>query len=381
MTRQKIFLVSDFPELDMPTSYTWIKTRVDVLKEYYNVTVIKILDTADRNEVIRVPQEGFCLLIIKVRKLRVPKLWHYYRDFQLKRILLNLLKEQKPDLVHIHFSIYYSWVLDSVCRKLNIPYCITEHASFFETSMKRRFFGPRTRKALNHANRVFAVSEALKKIMLRYVNREIDVKFNIVDPDLFRPDEEERQAKRNGSRFITVGSLDENDKKGYELLIESLWMIKQRSPELEFQCDIIGSGPNRSKLEAMVQKYKLQPNVKFLGDIPNHEMARYYNQADFFVSSSRSETFGVAAVEAMCCGLPVVTTISGGPEEFVTEKEGIIVGKASAEAISEGIQRMIVNCPHYDRKHIRSYINNLFSRDKYLEYMKRVYDRLIEKHS
>ena len=88
---------------------------------------------------------------------------------------------------------------------------------------------------------------------------------------------------------------------------------------------IFGDGPESGALRALCAELGLYSRVSFRGHCPREELAEAYAAADCFVLASRSETFGVAYIEAMAAGLPVIATRCGGPEDFVTEENGILI--------------------------------------------------------
>lgn len=378
MDRKKIFIVTNYPSLELPTYYSWVKTRVESLVELYDIVVIQIDSSKDSIGYSRVQLDGYSLYTLSIKAPKIPKVKIFFEEFHIRRMLTRIVEEERPHLFHVHFSSYYSWIVHSISRKYDIPFCITEHATFFEESMRRPYAGPRMRRALEAADRVYAVSHSLKNVMQNYVDREITVKFNVVDPKRFSLCETWNQSNlRHETSFVSVGSLDTNDKKGYELLIQSVFELKQRRPDTSLRCDIIGTGPNHSKLASMISKYGLEKSVFLLGNVANDRIVNNLQKADFYVSSSRKETFGVAVVEAMYCGLPIVATASGGPEEFITENCGIIC-EPTVSSISEAIERMHEKQRGFDRAGIRAYVMSRFSPPIYLDYMQNAYKDILQ---
>jgi Glycosyltransferase len=371
--KKKIFLVSEYPSLDKPTNYSWIKTRVEALKDTYEITVVRfIFDSCERTQIKKTELHGFTLCEILIKKGLIPKFRVFTSELKLRNLLFLLFESERPDVIHVHFSRNYSWVVKRVATMLGIPYFITEHATFFEESVNQFYYGKKIIRALNGANRVFAVSHYLKKTMEKYISnsQQIIVKYNIVDVEKFT--KKERKIKdRNFIYMVSVGSLDLNDKKGYELLIKALFELKKENPT--FRCDIIGEGPNKGYLQKLINDLNLEENVFLLGGISNDVLVDYYNEIDFFVSSSKIETFGVAIIEAMSCGSPVLSTKSGGPEEFINDSNGILVEKESWQSLYEGLVRMCIQYKNFDRDLIRNYIIDNFSETSYKNIMLKEY--------
>ena len=124
---------------------------------------------------------------------------------------------------------------------------------------------------------------------------------------------------------------------------------------------IIGNGTERKRLESLISRHQLQQNIHLLGQKKQSEINALLGQADIFVLASRSETFGVVYIEAMACGLPVIATRCGGPEEFVNEKNGLLVPVDDVDALAAAIQHMYEHHQDYDRQAIADECQARFS--------------------
>lgn len=375
----KIFVLSDYPSREKPTYYSFVKSRVEAIKGICELSVIQV-DINEKNQNVHeiIQEDGYRIILLKIKKSNLPRVRLFLYNSLVKKVFQRLINEEQPDLIHVHFSSYYSWIVADTVRKLNIPFCITEHATFFEHRVKTFYFGKKIRMALQEADRVFAVSRSLRDTMLKYVSRPIDIKHNIVNTAKFGlRDSRQEAAKRPNQvlNILTIGSFELNDKKGYEILIKALARLKEKG--VSFRCKIIGEGPNKDKLLTMRDEHGITQEVDFPGSVANDQLQEFYWEADFFVSSSRVETFGVVLIEAMSCGLPVVATRSGGPEDFVDESMGLLVEKESVEALCEGMLKMSESYPDYDPAIIRQTIEKRFSADRYKEQMQEIYASLI----
>lgn len=136
-------------------------------------------------------------------------------------------------------------------------------------------------------------------------------------------------------RFVSVGRLTEA--KGYDRLIEACAQLKREG--LDFELWIVGEGSDRSMLEKQVTEYGLTNVVRFLGFQKNPY--QYLNQCDCFVCSSRTEGYSLVIAEAMCVGLPVISTRCAGPEEILDGgKYGVMV-ENSTDGLYEGMKRVL----------------------------------------
>jgi glycosyltransferase involved in cell wall biosynthesis len=135
---------------------------------------------------------------------------------------------------------------------------------------------------------------------------------------------------------ITVAN--QRQEKGHEVLNEAAAWLRDRHADLQFL--LVGSGPRRAALEAMVNARGLQQTVRFTGH--RHDVAALLADADVFVLPSRSEAFPNAAIEAMAAGLPVVASAVGGLLDLIEpERTGLLVAAGDSAALADAIDRLI----------------------------------------
>jgi glycosyltransferase involved in cell wall biosynthesis len=140
-----------------------------------------------------------------------------------------------------------------------------------------------------------------------------------VDTEFFRPTAQERPAASR-VRILFVGSLSAN--KGAVLLIEAVKLCRARGLR-GIEVAIVGGGPLRSRLDELISEYDLGDCVTLKGHVPRREIVNEYQQSDIFCLPTLREPGGGAILEAMACGLPVVTSNYGGPGHSVTDDCGI----------------------------------------------------------
>ncbi len=127
-------------------------------------------------------------------------------------------------------------------------------------------------------------------------------------------------------------------RKGMEYLMRAVPKVIAKYPAVKFV--IGGKGPEREKLETLAQEGGAEKNIIFAGFIPDDELKNYYAAAQVFALPSLYEGFGVVYVDALSCGVPVVTTRCGGPEDFIdftTRENGILVPVRDEDALARAI--------------------------------------------
>ena len=118
-----------------------------------------------------------------------------------------------------------------------------------------------------------------------------------------------------------------------------------------------------------------------MGLCSREEIAKQLKQCDCFVLASQSETFGVAYIEALAMGVPVIATKCGGPEAFVNEKNGLMVNVNDVEELTEALIYMYNNINMYDRKSISIEIQNKFSSEVVANKIINIYKEYLKKSS
>ncbi|GHU08829.1 glycosyl transferase family 1 [Betaproteobacteria bacterium] len=271
-----------------------------------------------------------------------------------------LRRAGRLDLIDAHFAYPDGYAAMLLGRRLNVPVTITLRGNE-EGRMRDPRLAPKLRAALMGATRVFAVADSLRQIALEsgVPEERTEVIGNGVDAERFRP--RDRNAARtalglplDAPVLISVGGLVE--RKGFHRVIEIMPALCQRWPGLTYL--IIGSagpeGDMRAALEAQVEALGLGERVRFLGHLPPAALPEPLSAADVFVLATRNEGWANVFLEAMACGLPVVTTDVGGNREVVCRPElGEIVTFGDSAALEAALDRALGQS--WDRAVIRAY--------------------------
>jgi glycosyltransferase involved in cell wall biosynthesis len=165
---------------------------------------------------------------------------------------------------------------------------------------------------------------------------------NGVDPDAFDSppaDRSELALRDDGAVIGTVCRLDE-PKKGLTVLLHALSVLAKRNGLPAWQCLVVGDGPARDRLRHLAGELGLSRQVVFAG--MRRDAARVLPALDIFVCPSLYEGFGIAIVEAMAAGRPVVASSAGGISEIVVHGEtGLLVPPGDAAALADAIAALL----------------------------------------
>lgn len=163
----------------------------------------------------------------------------------------------------------------------------------------------------------------------------------IPNPVHFMPTGSERPSNVavRGGTIVAMGRLVKQ--KGFDILLEAFRLCSDHHPQ--WSLHILGEGEERKTLEAMAETLKLQGRVKFIGLVKDPSLV--LRDADMFVMSSRFEGFPLALIEAMACGLPVISTdCPTGPSEIIRNGvDGILVPAEDAYALSAAMECLLAD--------------------------------------
>lgn len=282
----------------------------------------------------------------------------------------SLLKYGKPDVIHAHFTDP-AYVAIKALSKYGLPIVMTEHSSGINEDIINRRLKKIAIFVYNRVQALIVVSPTLKQRIEDNFKISSMIIPNIVDLRVFKY-QGVRQSPES-FMIISVGNLI--PLKRMDLLIRA-FEIFQNSNE-NSRLIIFGDGPEKKSLNDLIVELDLDGKVELRGRCSRNEIANSLHQASCFVLASESETFGVAYIEALACGVPVIATKCGGPEGFVHEGNGILVPLDDENAIFEAMKRMNANIDTYDRNKIASEIRDKFSPDAVASQLEEVYAKLI----
>lgn len=268
-----------------------------------------------------------------------------------------------PDLVHGHFYDAAGPTL-LLARRLGVPFVLTEH------SILARPLTPLEQCAFREAARVMPVSRMLQRSLESSgLEARYEVVPNVVDLASFSP---APHPVRPIKRLVAVTRMTEI--KGVPDLLEALRLLQPRRQD--WTCDLIGGGERGDDYRALAARLGLN-RVVFRGELRRPEVAAALRDSDLFVLASRIETFSVATIEAMACGLPAVVTACGGPEELVGPDSGVIVPKEDPAKLAEALDRTLSNLDRFRPDEIAKGVAGRFSAEVVGARLREIYDQTL----
>lgn len=250
-------------------------------------------------------------------------------DTALASKLVDVVKFENLDLLHVHYAIPHAAVAYMAKKILlsegrYVPVITTLHGTDITLVGNNNTFAPVVAFSINKSDGVTAVSESLKQQTYDYfdIHNDIRVIYNFIDFERFRKVDKDHFKKAiapNGERIL-VHTSNFRKVKRVEDVIYIFQKVYQRIPS---KLLLIGDGPERHNLEELCRKLGLCHETRFLGK--QDAVEELLAVSDLFIMPSEAESFGLAALEAMACEIPVISSSAGGlPEVNIHGKTGYL---------------------------------------------------------
>ena len=260
-------------------------------------------------------------------------------DTALASKLVDVVTYENLDLLHVHYAIPHAAVAYMAKKILltqgrYVPVITTLHGTDITLVGKDRTFAPVVEFSINKSDGVTAVSQSLKQQTYDYFNiqKEIEVIYNFIDFDRFQKIDKDHFKKAiapDGERILIHVSNFRKVKR----VEDSVLIFQKVRQELPCKLLLIGDGPERRNAEELCRELHLWNDIRFLGkqDAIEELMA----VADLFLLPSSNESFGLAALEAMACEVPVISSNAGGlPEVNIHGKTGFMSDVGNVEEMA-----------------------------------------------
>lgn len=282
----------------------------------------------------------------EVNALDYPLFEYTPYDTTLASKLVDVIKFEKIDLLHVHYAIPHATIAFIVKKILEtqgirIPVVTTLHGTDITLVGADPSFAPVVEFSINQSDGVTAVSRDLKDDTLRYFNisRDIRVIYNFIDFDRFRKIDKEhfKKALAPDGEKILIHTSNFRKVKRVDDVIHIFQKVIQQVP---CKLLLIGDGPERQRLEEICRKIKVCEHVRFLGK--QEAIEELLAVSDLFLIPSENESFGLAALEAMACHVPVISSNAGGlPELNLDGTSGFVHPVGDIEGMAASAIRLL----------------------------------------
>lgn len=254
--------------------------------------------------------------------------------------LVDVVRFEKLDVLHVHYAIPHASAAFMAKQILMtygiyIPVVTTLHGTDITLVGKDRTFKPVVTFSINQSDGVTAVSENLRHDTYEFFEIENDIKVipNFIDLNRFslKAKDHFKKAIAPSGEKILVHTSNFRKVKRTEDVIKIFAKVVKKIPS---KLLMVGDGPERSACEQLCRDLKVTDNVRFLGK--QDAIEEILSVADLFLMPSQSESFGLAALEAMACKVPVISTNAGGlPELNVDGVTGFLKDVGDVDGMGE----------------------------------------------
>jgi glycosyltransferase involved in cell wall biosynthesis len=299
-----------------------------------------------------------------------------YKKFFKKEVKNYIEKNGLPDIVHVHVPMKAGIIALWLKKKYKTPYVVTEHWTIYHSNdddayeTRSYFFRKFTKNIFTHSKLFLPVSKNLGELISGTVTPvPYKVVYNAVDTKYFhyKPLEE-----NNLFTFIHASTLGEQ--KNPQAIIEAFLSFHEIHPSSK----LLIAGEVHGELFDYILQHRLSQNaIQFTGLVSYREVAQLMQQSNAFVLFSGYENMPCAVLEALCCGLPVITSNVGGLAEVINSNNGIIVPAYKKEALLKAMIDLHNSYPDYDKQKISSDATAKFSYEVIGKEIQNIYKEIL----
>lgn len=261
--------------------------------------------------------------------------------------LVDVIEFQNIDILHVHYAVPHAsaaymtkQILQS--KGIHIPFITTLHGTDITLVGNNPAYAPVVEFSINNSDGVTAVSESLAKDTYAGFNidNDIEVIYNFIDTSRFSRVYDERHKLRLGNLddILLVHISNFRPVKRIGDVLKIFQLVAQDIENVKLV--MVGDGPERQNAEKFCREHSICDKVTFLGKIDSVETV--LSQCDVLLQPSEKESFGLAALEAMACGVPVVSSDAGGiPEVNIDGETGFVYPIGDTIGMSEGVKAIV----------------------------------------
>ncbi|MCM4156787.1 N-acetyl-alpha-D-glucosaminyl L-malate synthase BshA [Gramella sp. AN32] len=295
---------------------------------------------------------------IRFHEVNVPEypLFHYQPyELALSSKLVNVVKRYGIELLHVHYAIphaYAGFMAKKMLEESNIviPMVTTLHGTDITLVGNHPFYKPAVTFSINNSDFVTSVSESLKEDTLKLfeIRKEIEVVPNFIDVTKFKQKgftDCQRELMAYDDEMIITHVSNFRKVKRIDDVVKIFYQIQKK---VKSRLMMVGEGPERAPAEKLVKELDISDKVLFLGE--SNEIDKILCFSDLFLLPSETESFGLAALEAMVNSVPVISTNTGGlPEVNQDGVSGYLHNIGDVDAMAKSALSILENSETLDK--------------------------------
>lgn len=368
-----LVLTANYPNETNIYNGIFVKDQAKALSKKYTVTVLVIFNDLKKFDLIPKVQikqsidEMLNITEVHISK-SIPIINQLFYLLISAFYCIQLAKKERINLIHAHFT-YPSAVIAYITKFfIKVPFVLTEHYGIFENYFRSPIHKYLSIKSVNHADEIITVSYKSKDRIQMYCSKEIKVVHNFVNTEKYSLS---KKRKNSVVQIGFMGGLNTNI-KGLDILLKALTDVSD-----PFHLHIAGGGSLYEYYVNLTHKLGLSDKVTFYGIVNPNQTKDFFHQLDLFILCSRRESFGIVLIEALSCGIPVIGSKCGGPEEIIKSDNGYLFENENIEDLKDTLIQFFSHSDDFDHLKIRDYAIKHFSEETYINRMSQIIDKII----
>ena len=319
----------------------------------------------------------------EVEVMNYPLFDHPPYTLALASKMANVARNESLDLLHVHYAIPHSvsaYLARAMLAPSRLPFVTTLHGTDITLVGSDRSYLPITQFSIEQSDAVTAISEYLRGLTLTefQIRRPVEMIPNFVNCDVFEPADGDcrRQEFASDDERVLVHLSNFRPVKRIPDVVEIFDRVRREIPA---KLLMIGDGPDRTVAEWMVREKDLTRDVIFFGK--QNQVQTLLNCADVLLLPSEIESFGLAALEAMACGVPVVASRVGGLPEVIDDGvEGYLVPSQDVDTMAERALAILTDADRREQmgRAARKRASTQFCSDKIIPLYEGLYRRVLD---
>jgi len=261
-------------------------------------------------------------------------MWQKLKYLTLLRSVKAAIQKFQPDILHAHYAS--SFGLLGALTQFH-PFILSVWGSdVYEFPNQNVFFKKILTYNFSKADVLLSTSHSMAKEAAKFTSKPFLITPFGIDLQLFSPN------NMTKNKIFTIGTIKTLEKKyGIDLLIQAFCSLKKMLPTINLKLRIVGEGSLKEDLIQQADQLGLGKDCEFVGAVPYEQVPHELEKLDVCLCLSRSESFGVAAIEASAMELPVIVSDAGGlPEVIDHENTGFVIANGNPDLAAEAILKL-----------------------------------------
>ena len=279
----------------------------------------------------------------------------------------------RPEIIHAHNALYAGLLAERIFESYQIPYMITEHSSYFSRNLYDSSLLPKAKSVFEKARIATAVSPFLIKCLedIFPAVTKWQLLPNVADPAF---EEKPLQKNSNTERFIFLHIANLIPLKQQSLLIEAFH--EAFNTDENVQLEFAGEGESFSHLQQMINYLGEKGRIHLLGRLSKEAIFEKLNNVQVVCLPSEYETFGVSLLEAILRGVPVIASRCGGPDDIISEENGILFTVNDKNGLKQALHTIKNKYPQYNSESIKRAAIQKFGSASFLNKLENYYRQM-----